>query len=47
MRAVVTTASPRQATGPTVNVRGGSDMFEDLVIMSSSAKKRTHKVDAA
>ena len=47
MRAVVTTASPRQTTGPTVNVRGGSDMFEDLVIMSSSAKKRTHEVDAA
>ena len=46
-RAVVTPAAPRQSFDPTVSHRGGSDMFEDLVIMSSSARKRGIERDAA
>jgi hypothetical protein len=38
-RAAVTSSAP-PAAAPTVDVRGGSDMFEDLVIMSSRPRAR-------
>ena len=38
-RAAVTSSAP-PAAAPTVDVRRGSDMFEDLVIMSSRPRAR-------
>ena len=38
-RAAVTSSAP-PAAAPTVDIRGGSDMFEDLVIMSSRPRAR-------